>query len=310
VIRSTLFAVGKRKPIVQPFFDARGRLMIERRGLPRELGSSLATDAYHFMRTATWTRIVILFGALFGLLNLVFALLYWSTGAIDHTHGFVDHYWFSVQTIATIGYGGMTPTSTFANVLVTVESFFGIGFTALATGVVFARFATPSARVIFSTVATIHEHDGKRRLMFRLANARATAIVEATVHVYLTRDETLPGGERMRRIHDLEIVRNVQPIFALSWTVFHDLDERSPLHGLTPENLNDASFNIVITFQGIDDRLASTVHTRWNYNPEDLVFDRQFSDIIKRDPATDVRYLDFTQFHATEPVRRAADRAS
>ena len=204
----------------------------------------------------------------------------------------------------------MTPTSTLANVLVTVESFFGIGFTALATGVVFARFATPSARVIFSTVATIHEYDGKRRLMFRLANARATAIVEATVHVYLTRDETLSGGERMRKIYDLALVRDVQPIFALSWTVFHDLDETSPLHGLSPDNLHDAAFNIVITFQGIDDRLASTVHTRWNYNPEDLVFDRQFSDIIKRDPDTDVRYLDFNQFHATEPVRRAADRAS
>jgi len=295
--------VASKKTIVQPFFDARGRLLIERRGLPSELGSTLATDAYHFMRTASWTRIVILFGLLFAFLNLVFALLYWVTGSIANTSGFVDHYWFSVQTIATIGYGGMTPTSTLANVLVTTESFVGIGFTALATGVVFARFATPSARVIFSTVALIQDFDGKRVLTFRMANARATAIVEATIHVYLSREDTLASGEKFRRIYDLVLRRTVSPIFALSWTVFHDIDEASPLFGVTPETLTRGAPNVIVTFQGIDDRLASTVHTRWTYNAEDIVFDKQFSDIIKQDPAKGIRYLDFNEFHATEPIR-------
>lgn len=292
-----------KKPIVQPFFDARGRLLIERRGLPRELGSTLATDAYHFMRTATWTRIVVLFAGLFVVLNLVFGLLFWATGAIASASGFLDHFWFSVQTLATIGYGGMTPTSSLANVLVTIESFLGIGYTALATGVVFARFATPSARVIFSTVAVIHEVEGKRTLSFRMANARATAIVEATVKMYLSRTEMQSNGEQFRHIHDLELRRSVSPIFALSWTAFHVIDETSPLHGLTPDNVTEGSFNIIVTFQGIDDRLASTVHTRWAYNPEDLVFDKQFSDIIKLDTKRNLRYLDFTQFHATEPLR-------
>ncbi len=289
------------RKIVQPFLDARGRLLIERRGLSRELGSSLANDAYHFMRTASWARILVLFSVLFFLLNAIFAIAYWATGDITSAEGFLEHYWFSVQTIATIGYGGMTPTGTFANTLVTLESFVGIGFTALVTGVTFARFATPSARIMFSNVAVIHEYDGQRMLMFRMANARATAIVEATVRVYLSRDEVLSGGERLRRIHDLELRRTVTPIFALSWTVYHPLDDSSPLRELTAETVNDVSFNIIVTFQGTDDQLASGVHTRWGFNPEDILFDRQFADIIKKDPSTGVRYLDFEAFHNTEP---------
>ncbi|HEU0032937.1 MAG TPA: ion channel [Kofleriaceae bacterium] len=299
------------KPSVQPFFDARGRLLLERRGLPRELGSTLANDAYHFLRTTTWTRITLLFAALFALVNFVFALAYWLTDAVNGATGLADCYWFSVQTLATIGYGVLHPASTIGHLLVTCESFIGIGLTALATGVFFSRFATTSARVLFSTVAVVGESEGKRVLMFRMANARATAIMEARVNVYVSRDEVLADGEKIRKIHDLPLRRNVSPIFALSWVVYHELDASSPLHGLSAEQLANASgtMNIIVTFQGIDDRLASHVHTRWAYNPEDIVFDRRFVDIIKTDPKTGVRYLDFTEFHATEPMHRPRDTA-
>ena len=286
----------------QAFFDARGRLLIERRGLPRELGSTLANDAYHFLRTATWTRIMLMFAALFFVTNLVFALLFWASGAVSNADGFLDNFWFSVQTLATVGYGGMTPTSTFANVIVTFESFFGIGLTALAAGVFFSRFATPSARVIFSNTAIVGDYDGKRTLMFRMANTRSTAIVEANIKVYLSRDEILSTGERTRRIHDLVLRRNTSPIFALSWTAYHSLDETSPLYDLQPGTAAKGSMNIIVTFQGIDDRLASTVHTRWAYNPEDIEFDKKHVDILKNDPETGVRYLDFANFHGTEPL--------
>jgi len=289
-----------RKPSVQPFFDTRGRLLIERRGLP---GSSLANDAYHFLRTASWTRIVVLFVGLFLGTNLLFALVLWLGGAsITNATGFADDYWFSVQTLATIGYGVLAPNDTLSNVVVTIESLLGIGLTALATGVVFTRFATTQARVIFSQVAVIHELEGKPTLIFRLANARATAVVEATLRVYLTRDEQLGSGERTRRIHDLQLRRSTSPIFALSWTVYHVLDETSPLHGVSPTNLPAGAPNIVITFQGIDDHLAETIHTRYTYHASDLVFGRRFVDIIRTDPETGVRYLDITQLHDTEPL--------
>ncbi len=276
--------------------------MIERRGLPREIGSTIANDAYHFMRTASWLRITVLFASLFIGINLVFAIAYRVGGSIANADTLADCYWFSVQTLATIGYGGMTPTGTVANTLVTVESFVGIGYTALATGVFFARFATPSARVMFSRTALVTDYDGKRMLMFRMANARATAIVEATVRLYLSRDEVTASGERVRRIHDLALTRNVTPIFALSWSVYHVLDETSPLHGITADTYRDVGMNIIITFHGTDDELASTVHTRWSYDPEDLEFDRRFVDILKTDPERKVRYLDLSQLHVTEPL--------
>ena len=282
----------------QKILDVRGRVLLERRGLPRELGSTLSSDAYHFLRTASWTRISLLFVALFLIVNLVFAVILWVGQAnVVGARGFLDDFWFSVQTVATIGYGVLSPGDTFANVIVTIESFVGIALTALVTGVVFARFATPSARVLFSKVAIIGQHDGARVLTFRMANARSTAIVEATIRAYITRDETLKDGERMRIIHDLKLRRTTTPIFSFSWSVYHDLDETSPLHGITPETLKASGVNLIITFQGIDDRLAATVHTRYAYSPEDVVFDRKFVDILRTDPDTGARYLDFEPFH-------------
>jgi inward rectifier potassium channel len=293
--------VATKKVIVQPVVDARGRLVLERRGLPRTLGQEFAKDSYHFLRTATWTRITLLFAGLFLVVNLVFAvILYAGHADVMNAHGFLDYYWFSVQTLATIGYGYLAPNDTLANAIVTVESFIGIALTAMITGVFFARFATPNAKVLFSKVAIIGDHDGKRTLMFRMANARATAIVEATCHVYVSRDEVFANGERMRRIHDLTLRRSTSPIFSLSWLATHTIDAQSPIADLTPESLAASNINIIVTFQGTDDRLAATVHTRYAYNADDIVFDRRFADLFHIDPQTGQRYLDFEKFHDTE----------
>ncbi len=280
----------------------RGRSIIERRNLPPGQGSSLATDAYHFLRSASWTAIILLFAGLFVGTNLVFATILWAAHAgVSNVHGYLDYFWFSVQSLATIGYGVLAPEDTLSNTVVMIESFLGFAFTALTTGVFFSRFSTPSARVMFSNVAIIGESDGQRVLMFRLANARVTAIVEASVHVYMTRDEVMKSGERARRIYELPLRTPVQPSFALSWTVYHVIDENSPLHGLKEGDLKPGTGNIVVTFQGIDDRLAATVHTRFTYQPEDLQFDRRFADIIGVD-ADGTRFLDFKPFHDTEPL--------
>jgi inward rectifier potassium channel len=298
--------VASRKRI-QPVVDARGRLLLERRGLPRSFGAVLGNDAYHFLRTATWTRITLLFAGLFLVVNLVFAvILYAGHADVMNAHGFADDYWFSVQTLATIGYGYLAPNDTLSNAVVTIESFVGIALTAMITGVVFARFATPSAKVIFSSRLIIAEHDGKRTLMFRMANARSTAIVEATCHVYVSRDEVLANGEAMRRIHDLPLRRATSPIFSLSWLATHTIDDKSPIADLTPDTLAASNINVIVTFQGIDDRLAATVHTRYAYNVDDIVFDCRYADLFHIDPATGQRYLDFERFHDVEPALPAA----
>jgi inward rectifier potassium channel len=301
--------MASRKP-VQPVVDARGRLLLERRGLPRGVTESLRKDAYHFLRTTTWTRLTLLFAGVFLAVNLVFAAILYLGGAeVMNGHGFLDDFWFSVQTLATIGYGYLAPADALANAVVTVESFAGIALTAMITGVFFARFATPYAKVIFSRVAILGEHDGKRTLMFRMANARSTAILEATCRVYVSRDETLANGEQMRRIYDLPLRRSTSPIFSLSWLATHAIDAQSPIADLTPETLAASNLNIIVTFQGIDDRLAATVHTRYAYNTQDIVFDRRFADLFHIDPETGRRYLDFDVFHTTEPVLPASAQA-
>ena len=286
----------------QPFFDRRGRLLVQRRGLPRSLGATLAKDGYHWLRAGSWTQVIAVFAAVYLIANLVFALALYVGGAeIMNAHGFADCYWFSLQTMATIGYGYLAPVDTFAHVVVAIESFVGILLTATVTGVFFAKFATPSVRVMFSEVAIIADHEGTPTLTFRVANERATAIVEATVRVSITREEILSTGEHVRRVYDLALRRNTSPVFALSWTVYHPIDSSSPLHGATAESMARENANIFVTFTGIDDSLAAAVHSRFVYVAEQIHFDELYADIIHRD-ADGNRYLDYAYFDQTRPA--------
>ena len=292
-----------KSPRVQRLLDARGRPLIQRRGVKR---GSLAADAYHLLRTTTWPRIFGLFAALFAISNLVFAAVIDLSGAeITNAHGFADDLSFSVQTMATIGYGYLAPSDHLSNAIVAVESFYGIMLTALITGVFFARFSTPSARVIFSKVALVTDHDGHRVFMFRMANERTTAIVEATVRLYLTREEKLANGEVMRRVHDLHVKRSTSPVFALSFLVVHVIDEKSPLFKVTARDLRETETNIVVTFTGIDDQLASSVHSRYMWTWNDILFERKFVDLFARD-ARGQRVLDLGPMHDTVDLSESA----
>jgi inward rectifier potassium channel len=213
-----------------------------------------------------------------------------------------------VQTMATIGYGYLAPADRLSNALVTVESFYGILYTALLTGVIFDRFSTPRARVVFSKVAIVSEHDGKRSLQFRMANERATAIVEATVRVYMVRDEVLANGEPMRRVHDLHLRRSTSPVFALSFLCIHDIDDKSPLRGMSAVQMREMNLNVIATFTGIDDQLAATVHARYMWSWTDIVFDQRFVDMLRTD-AAGKRYLDLAPIHDTEPLAPDRPRA-
>ena len=283
----------------QQLLDSRGRALIERRGGRRQ---SLLNDAYHFLRTGSWTRVIVLFSLAFLLSNLVFAIAYDVSGAeISSSHGFLDLCWFSVQTMATIGYGVLAPTNHVANVIVMIEAFYGILFTAMITGIVFSRFSTPAPRVIFSRNAIIAEHDGQRVLQFRMANERTTAIVEATVRLYLVWEEKLANGEKFRRIYDLALKRSTSPVFSLSFLAVHPIDDKSPLYKKTAVDLRETSANFVVTFTGIDDGLASTVHARYQWSWNDVVYDERFVDILRVDP-DGKRYIDLSPFHDTEPL--------
>lgn len=260
-------------------------------------------DLYLFLLSSPWW---VLFGLMFFLylgINALFAVGYLADGGIENARpgNFADAYFFSVQTMATIGYGKMTPQSTFANALVTVEALVGLVGLAMATGLVFAKFSLPRARVIFSRYAIIGLRDGVRSLMVRLANERRTGLVEAQLRLVIVRDETTLEGERVRRFHTLPLARSSSAVFALSWTAIHPIDATSPLFGQTAASLEESKADLVATVVGLEEATAQTVHARYAWKASAILFDHRFADILVDTPSG-LRALDYARFHEVVKV--------
>ncbi|HEY1585239.1 MAG TPA: ion channel, partial [Polyangia bacterium] len=234
--------------------------------------------------------------------NLLFAGLYILGGdCVMGASSFADYFFFSVQTLSTIGYGTMVPKTTYAHILVTFQAFGGTLFVALVTGLVFAKFSRPTSRVMWSKKVVLIERHGKRQLQFRMANERANQIVEAQLRVAVARNETAPDGERMRRFHDLVLQRDRNVIFALSWTAVHEIDDKSPLHGLGVDEMKVQGVQLVASLIGLDETFSQQVHARHAYVPEDFVYDMRFADIIGTEPDGS-RYIEYAHFDKLVPM--------
>ncbi|NET11156.1 MAG: ATP-sensitive inward rectifier potassium channel 10, partial [Symploca sp. SIO2B6] len=208
---------------------------------------------------------------------------------------------FSVQTMASIGYGAMHPQTLYANILVTIESLVGLMGIAMVTGLTFARFSRPTTRVMFSNVTVIAPYDGIPTLMFRVANQRRNRIIEAQLNMTLVWNEVSREGHAMRRFYDLPLVRSQTPVFALSWTVMHPITPDSPLHGKTEADLIHTDTELVITLTGLDETLSQTVHARHSYGPTDILRNMIFVDLFTHLP--DGRFaIDYDRFHQVKPV--------
>ena len=268
-----------------------------RKGTPSEL----RRDLYFHYIEGSWVRLLVSIAALFFITNVVFAALYLlEDGAIAgaQNDSFADAFFFSVQTISTIGYGVLSPESTYANVLVTIEASLGLLYSALATGLMFAKASRPRSSVLFSDVLTVTERNGQRVLSFRVGNARGNDIVEATMHITVLIDEVSREGEKLRRLHDLKLQRSMTPLFALSWTLIHEITEDSPLWGFTEDNATDLLF--VATMTGYDSTYASNTHARHMYYAEHLRWNHRFVDVMSH--AEDGRLvIDYDKFHDTKP---------
>ncbi len=271
------------------------------------------SDIYHAMLRASWPTLFALFCLSFIAFNLLFAILYWynSTGIswgerpIEGTH-FWRAFVFSVDTMATVGYGNMVPISRFANVVATIEIALGILFVALVTGVAFARFSRPTARIMFSTVAVVTPFEGVPTLMFRCANQRRNLIFEATASMSLIADQDT-DGRRMRRFHDMKLVRATNPVFALTWTIMHPIDDDSPLKDWLSDHDRADNGDMVIVVSGTDDRTGHTMYGRWAYGGRDLRWNARFADILgQSDDGTTI--IDYRQFNEIIPIEREADR--
>jgi inward rectifier potassium channel len=261
-------------------------------------------DPYHLALTIPWLGFMGLVSIAYILINVVFALLYLAGGdcIVGADPGdFWDAFFFSVQTLASIGYGVMSPSTFYANAIVTLESIISLLAIAVVTGLAFARFAKPTARIVFSQAAVIDQFNGVPTLMFRAANKRHNQIVEAQMNVYLLRDEKSLEGTFLRRFYELKLVRHRTPSFTLTWTVMHPIDEDSPFYGQTPESLAKMKAQLIVSLSGTDETVAYTIHARHIFAHSDILWAHRFTDIVYKSPNGD-RYLDYTNFHQALPL--------
>jgi inward rectifier potassium channel len=257
----------------------------------------------HLMLAVPWPVFFGLIAAGYLLLNLLFSLLYWIdphgiAGVAGATTSFAEAFFFSVQTLGSIGYGALHPASLFTNVIVTLESLLGFIVIALMTGMAFSRFSRSTARILFSEAVTVHDYDGVPTLMFRVANERRKTILEARIQAYLAIDERTSEGHRMRRLHPLTLNRNRSPLFLLTWTVMHPIDQHSPLHGRTPRELAASGADIVVSFSGIDETLERPIHAHHNYPISQVLFGQGFVDMM-HEADGEGQSIDFANFNRT-----------
>jgi inward rectifier potassium channel len=265
--------------------------------LARPPGAGALGDLYHRLLTSSWTALLGFVLVAYVIANLAFASIYYLDGGVvgAHAGSFSDMFFFSVQTMATIGYGKMTPASFLTNALVSFEALFGLVGLALMTGMMFAKFSLPSARVRFSRYAVVSRRDGVPSLMFRMANMRANRIVEAQIHVVFARNENTSEGERLRRFYDLPTTRDRSALFALTWTAVHPLVEGSPMAGQSAESLRAMGAEVIVSLTGLDETFSQTVHARKSYGPADIRWGARLSDIMTANP-DGTASIDYSRF--------------
>ncbi len=254
-------------------------------------------DFYHQLMTSSWPLLLLQVIAAFVVVNCLFAWAYVISGGIEHARpgSFADAFFFSVQTMATIGYGKMAPDGLAANLLASGEALTGLLTFALVTGLVFSKFSRPTARVRFTRNAVVSVRDGVPSLMFRMANVRANQIVEAQIHVVFARQESTLEGEEVRRFYDLDLIRYRNAIFNYSWTAIHPIDQDSALYGATADSLKASGASIVVSLTGIDETFSQTVYARYYYDAEDVIWGARLADISGR-TAQGEFFLDFTRY--------------
>ena len=272
-------------------------------------------DPYYLVLAMRWPTFIASVLLVFLVANLAFATLYWlAPGSVANAHpgAFGDAFFFSVETLATVGYGVMTPASTYGHMVATAEIFVGMFLTALATGAFFARFARPQSRLVFSEVGVIAPYEGRQALMVRVASRRLQGISEPRARISYLRDQAV-GELRFRRFDELKLVRDNIPVLSLSWTLIHPIDEDSPLFGMSDARLAAEAPTLMVSVAGFDEAISSTVNDRKTYDPEDIRFGHVFTNILRDLPGGFVE-LDITRIHETTPIetpdQESAVRAS
>jgi inward rectifier potassium channel len=260
-------------------------------------------DISHRCMTASWPAFIGGAAFVFIALNAVFALFYWIGNLpISNVRGgdYIDYLYFSIETLSTAGYGDMHPQTHYGHFIATVELFTGIFSMSLMTGLIFARFSRPSARLLFADHPVISDHEGQPTLMIRLANERHDIISDANARLWLFKNIVSKENQEFRRFYELPLVHNESPALALSWTLFHPIDETSPLDGLDADGLEAINVALIVVVSGYDVVAAQTVHAGKSYDHSDIRFGHRYAEILGTTEDGRIR-IDYGRFHQTVP---------
>jgi len=281
-----------------------GSFNVVRDGLP--FWSSLSL--YHTLLTLSWPRFLGLAAAGYLLINAVFAGLYLLCGTgslqslepVPMAQPYLRAFFFSVETFGTIGYGNIAPVGFAAHAIVTLESFVGLTSLALGTGLVFARFSRPTARLLFSRSAIVAPYRGVSAFEFRVVNIRRSQLLELECKVMLSRVEPR-DGKPFRAYYNLPLERTKVSFFPAAWTVVHPIDDDSPLKNSTRDSLlaEDAEFIVLLT--GYDETFAAIVHTRTSYKPHEIVWGARFADVFNHNDPRGSLSIDVGRLHQILP---------
>lgn len=287
------------------FLNRDGSFNVSRRGLRK---ASLL-NLYHYLLTMSWTRFLMLVLLLYFLSNVVFGAFYavLGSGSLVDTSElpieniFLRGFFFSVQTFATIGYGTIHPIGIVPNLLVTIESYYSLLANALITGLVFARFSRPEAKVTFSESAVVAPYRNITGLMFRLVNNRSNQLIELKAQVLYARFVE-ENGNFVRRFDLLKLERERVSFLPLAWTVVHPIDENSPLYNCTEADLRGNDAEILVLLSAIDETFTQAVHTRTSYKAGELKFGYKFSNMYDSTAADEPITIDVRKLSEIEKV--------
>lgn len=279
-----------------------------RRIVAQGLSTAFWNDFYHRSITVSWSFFVFAVLVSFLALNAFFAVLYaLGDNAIAHGEdiGWLRYFYFSIETLATVGYGDMHPQTQYGHIIASVETFTGLFSIALMTGLVFTRFSRPQARLLFARAPVVSPHDGVDTLIIRVANARHNLISNAYAKLWMSHNAVTLEGRQHRRFIELPLVRHENPIFMLSWMVFHSITPGSPLYGLSVDDLRDMEASFILSIRGVDDASAQEIHTRQVYEWDAILWDHAYADILENTEQGFV-CVNYTKFHDVMPVSRVS----
>lgn len=277
--------------------------IVGKKALAHDEGMLAFSDLYYRAMKVTWPRFFAGAAVAFLTLNSCFALVYvFGDNPIANTRpgSFVDLFFFSVETLATVGFGDMHPQTTFAHVVATLEIFTGMSFLAVMTGLIFARFSRPRARLVFAHHPVVNRHDGQPTLMIRVANARANMIADAAAQLWLVRTERSGEGATLRRFHRLALHRQENPMFVLSWTLLHAIEPSSPMFGQSAEDLAASESTLVLVLSGLDENAVQELRARRTYDSSLIHWGYRYVDILKVDDEGVVS-INYPRFHDVVP---------